>query len=81
MVIKKYEFDDGKTLTVIYDEYKRALMSKEFVEQIVIPALEKQTAKKPQNFGVMMCTCPKCNMDVIKDKYCSNCGQALDWGE
>ena len=26
------------------------------------------------------CHCPNCHSMVSHGKYCSNCGQALDWG-
>ena len=49
-----------------------------------IQALEKQIPKKPiftedKQFAL----CPCCDMKGLPDKqkYCDNCGQAIDWGD
>lgn len=49
---------------------------------------ERLTAKKPlkQEFSdwwnVVIAGCPSCEAMVDNtDKYCSNCGQKLDWSE
>ena len=55
-----------------------------------ISALEKQIPKKPIldtifPSGVKWWRCPVCNKIIVgcianrPQKYCSNCGQALDW--
>ena len=42
-------------------------------------ALEKQTPKKPF-YTIPFYNCPKCKNDLYENqKYCENCGQALDW--
>lgn len=61
----------------------------EWVEQleIAINALEKQIPKKV-NISLKgttgwntKCHCPNCHSMISHGKYCSNCGQALDWGD
>jgi len=55
---------------------------------------DKATPKKPKNikqdettFGNINGKCPNCTREVFGDcyeyydKYCSNCGQALDWSQ
>ena len=64
--------------------------------QEAIKALEKQIPKKVNNlseiyleFGVgkkikvgVYGNCPNCNYNIdIVGKYCTRCGQKLDWGE
>lgn len=52
-----------------------------------IAALEKQIPKKvievrTDSCGIIARICPKCKGDFFgdnEDKYCLNCGQALDW--
>lgn len=59
---------------------------------LAIQALEKQVGKVPLNidipeykYGAVTATCAKCGSIVDKpltrDKYCSNCGQKIDWSE
>ena len=63
---------------------------------IAISALEKQIPKKPKNYLVnMKCIdflCPNCKKKIISkidgewvagknQKFCDECGQALDWSE
>jgi hypothetical protein len=49
-----------------------------------IAALEKQIPQKPTN--LMGYACRECNgrlarqTDLVKQKYCHHCGQALKWG-
>lgn len=57
--------------------------------EIAISALEKQIPKKPIldtifPSGVKWFRCPTCNNKIVsrldgQEKYCSNCGQALDF--
>lgn len=43
-------------------------------------ALVKRMPLQPHAFG-FKAECPYCSHKVYDDmKYCSNCGQALDWG-
>lgn len=48
-------------------------------------AREKHTPKEPiiKTINGIMCTaCPKCFcFSIPESKYCSNCGQALKWGD
>lgn len=56
--------------------------------KIVRAALEKQI---PQKVNISLkgttewntkCHCPMCRKDLFDgQKYCSNCGQLIDWGE
>ena len=53
-------------------------------KHIAINALEKQIQKKPiftedKQFAL----CPCCDMKDLTDKqkYCDNCGQAIDWSD
>lgn len=49
--------------------------------KLVKAALEKQIPKLPKEDGWLYC--PVCGKDVCleKPKYCSDCGQALDWSD
>ena len=61
--------------------------------KMAVKALEKQIPKKPyfrEEEGAKGYACPSCNMGVVihlykggylKEKFCSSCGQALDWSE
>lgn len=55
---------------------------------MAIAALEKQIAKKPRKYiafdGIKRNGCPTCPKDEILyagQKYCSVCGQKIDWSE
>ena len=55
---------------------------------LAIEALEKQIPKKPNDkfnvpYDILACgICPSCGRGVHSDmKFCSECGQAIDWGE
>lgn len=55
--------------------------------ETAISALEKQIPKKV-NISLKgttgwntKCHCPNCHSMVSHGKYCSNCGQALDWSD
>lgn len=59
---------------------------------IAISALEKQIPKKPIldtifSSGVKWWRCPVCNKIIVgcianrPQKYCDDCGQALDWSD
>ena len=54
----------------------------------VLSTLEKQIPKKPTldtafPSGTLWWICPACNQDDIEtnDRYCHECGQALDWSD
>ena len=54
---------------------------------IAISAIEKQIPKKV-NISLKgttgwntKCYCPNCSAFISNGKYCSECGQALDWGK
>ncbi len=78
---------DGVTESDIFDEEGKELIS------MIIGALEKQTSKKPTLWGdgyadgeliMESYECPECGCiyDFDTDgklKFCSECGQALDW--
>ena len=60
--------------------------------ELAISALEKQIPKKPiplkDNYTgkIVSYGCPDCNNtdlgnNEFKNKYCENCGQALDWSD
>lgn len=45
----------------------------------VVEALQKTTAVTPKQYG--MCGNPLCSAELVKgQKYCSVCGQKVDWG-
>jgi hypothetical protein len=52
---------------------------------MAIKAINKQIPQKPSIYGedeIKVCSCKECNYTVLwKQKYCYNCGQALDWSE
>lgn len=68
----------------IYDRDKEAL-------EFAVKALKKQMPKKPyfrEEEGAKGYACPSCDMGVeirlfqggcVKERFCSCCGQALDW--
>lgn len=78
------------------DHYKYGISHDIFSEPVTtyaklsVEALEKQIPKKvirePYFYGVT-CRCPSCGLYVSNIRYksnttfCSDCGQALDWGE
>lgn len=78
---------DGVTESDIFDEEGKELIS------MIIGALEKQTSKKPILWGdgyadgeliMESYECPECGCIYDFDtngklKFCSECGQALDW--
>ena len=47
---------------------------------LAIKALEKQIPKKPTNNSWTHYHCPVC-MKSVNSKYCSACGQRIDWEE
>lgn len=76
-----------------YEEVKRIrqnptlddIDNKELAEMID-NAIEKQIPKKPvdksiENIKFMLCPCCGNNNILSLDKYCSDCGQALDWSD
>ena len=78
---------DGVTESDVFDEEGKELIS------MIIGALEKQTSKKPTLWGdgyadgeliMESYECPECGCiyDFDTDgklKFCSECGQALNW--
>lgn len=55
---------------------------------IAINAIKKQIPIKPNDkfnipYDILACgICPSCSLGVNSDmKFCSECGQAIDWGE
>lgn len=78
-----------------YHNYKDLMEYRKALERAV-KALEKQIPRKVNNlseiyldFGVgkkikvgAYGNCPNCNYNIdIVDKYCTRCGQKLDWSE
>ena len=58
--------------------------------ELSVIALEKQIPREVEicdwgeiyEGGLYDYRCPKCSLSVnYKDRYCSECGQALDWGD
>lgn len=72
----RYEIDEEGHCSYIEDEI-----------HIAMKALEKQIPKKPKifivheisNYKYGDCECGEHVMD--DERYCSNCGQALDWSD
>lgn len=50
-------------------------------EKAIVSALKKSVPQKPTDKGWLYC--PVCGKDVCVDhpRYCSDCGQALDWSD
>lgn len=73
----------------VMGKYTDITLSKVVIEahNMAIEALEKQIPKKPVTYtGTNRADCPQCGNTVrgIKEpfgKYCSNCGQHIDWSE
>lgn len=67
-------------LTGVGETEFKTIEFKEFVE-----ALEKQVPKKPNRFAGY--TCRECKgrlarqTDLVNQKYCHHCGQAVDWSD
>ena len=70
-------------------EYQKPLM---YAYEMAIKALEKQIPKKPPvvnrpSIFIKVPVCPNCSTSehyqplYEKNKYCSNCGQKLDWSD
>ena len=63
---------------VDWDEQEKAV-------NLAIEALEKQIPKKPieQRYvnNELIGHCPSCQLIAYWQRYCSNCGQKLDWSE
>lgn len=88
---KEYKLGGGRAVKAYYNENHITYVTQEFFEQILVPALEKQTPKKPiiDKADGITWHCPTCNnycgyIDTLaseKTKYCYDCGQALDWSE
>ena len=63
----------------VEEEYKTVKTELERLQQ-------KETPMKPilgiNHKGRLDCHCRNCSRDVLLDeKYCSHCGQALDWSQ
>ena len=72
----------------IYEEHYPALEEQIKWQKVIIKALEMLTPKKPQRYiafdGIERNGCPTCDHNEILyagQKYCSVCGQAIDWSE
>ena len=54
---------------------------------VAFEALEKQIPKAINEVHVDEYYCPACGVEnncyqgIVEDKFCPNCGQALDWSE
>ena len=60
----------------------------ELNEKTIVKALEKQIPKKPRIDADEWTCCPECDSTFKifdsfnkRNRYCGNCGQALDWGD
>ena len=75
MEIKELQRMHGGQTTLInidyYEELKRKADERD----------EKETPVSLYSGGFGEPTCPKCNSEIYPDKYCSNCGQKLDWSK
>lgn len=50
---------------------------------MAMEALKKQQPKKPVKCSQVIFSCPNCEKmynGVLNPRFCSECGQALDWG-
>ena len=54
---------------------------------LAIGAIDKQIPKKPIEKSPWVYHCPRCDSQTIEEpfikkfKFCTNCGQALDWSD
>ena len=69
-------------------EYWAEISAFDEMAEALIPVVEKQVPKKATPFSDnelsrYLLSCPTCGGDCIlpSDKYCANCGQAIDWSE
>ena len=68
-------------------DVRQALEAFEIVMEKIKGATKKQIPRKPKIIGSPADyneRCPNCNerVDVFQDqRFCNNCGQALDWGD
>lgn len=80
----KYNIGDGKEISVEYDEYNQAKITRECLEMLI----EKQIPKKPMlmkfdHYDSYFCKCGLGfgnSIMMIRPNYCDRCGQKLDWG-
>lgn len=83
--IAKNEYHDDE---IVYERIKNF-----FIEPVIKPLrdlIEKATPKKPilghadKDLSYYEWNCPTCDefhMSHVIEKYCSHCGQAIDWSE
>lgn len=75
-----------RAIEILDPEHREHYESIEIVNEacrIGIEALEKRIPKKPVPNNELNC-CPVCGDETIVliwHKYCSKCGQALDWSD
>ena len=79
--IKLY-FDEDGTANVLNEDYVIYCANEETLE-MVIEAVDKQKAKKPNNSDRMVCpVCnSKANYGIPYTDYCCHCGQKIDWSK
>lgn len=66
----------------IFNENDVCEITKEMWLGVIKPALEMQTPKKPDRWQDGHSCCSNCKRGIIKeDRFCSYCGQAIDWSE
>ena len=85
----KARYENTKYFDDVHCDASELREHKEYVEALkeTITALEKQVPKKIVRFNenfYTFYTCPDCMKyfnGMVKPRYCSGCGQALDWGD
>lgn len=85
------EYEKSKKRPLGLDEHKVLQASWELLDETLCgaeKAVEKQIPKKPVIDPVDYAeVCPNCKSTGIREdygapnKYCADCGQAIDWGE
>ena len=70
----KYNIGNGHEISVEYDEYNQAKITRECFEALI----GKKIPKKPIGNSCPICGADFCSESWERD-YCCLCGQKLDW--
>lgn len=80
---KMYNIGNGRAIVVCYDANGVAPITRECVEQFLVPAMKRDAPSSAKfishRFGGEW-HCSACNaMVATGDAYCHRCGQAIKW--
>lgn len=87
VIAKRAKAIDDAVCAVIRDIATEQGLDTEIIlyEENIVKAIANYTPQKPIEDGYydLPCVCPSCGMDLSnnKPKYCSDCGQRIDWSD